>query len=78
MNNVDFLSAVASHPAFAAADLETGFIERHAGDLLPAAGQVSDRILALAALDVLAGRRQRTAAPAGDPIRRGSPPTAGA
>jgi len=35
-HNVDFLRAVAAHPAFAAADLDTGFIERHRADLLPA------------------------------------------
>ena len=29
-------SRVAAHPAFAAADLDTGFIERHRADLLPA------------------------------------------
>ena len=37
-HNVDFLRAVASHPAFEAADLDTAFIERHRADLLPADG----------------------------------------
>jgi len=61
MNNVDFLSAIAAHPAFVAADLETGFIEIHGSDLLPAPGTVSDRTLALAALDVLVRRRETIA-----------------
>ncbi len=34
-NNVDFLRAIAFHPAFEAAALDTGFIERHRADLLP-------------------------------------------
>src|SRR6476620_10892137 len=35
--NLGLLRAVAAHPAFAAAKLDTGFIARHAEDLLPAA-----------------------------------------
>ena len=35
-HNVDFLRAIAFHPAFEAADLDTAFIERHRADLLPA------------------------------------------
>ena len=35
--NLGLLSAIAGHPAFAAAELDTGFIARHAADLLPAA-----------------------------------------
>ncbi|MGH6961681.1 MAG: 3-methylcrotonyl-CoA carboxylase, partial [Dongiaceae bacterium] len=34
-HNVDFLRAIAFHPAFEAAGLDTGFIERHRADLLP-------------------------------------------
>ena len=37
-HNVDFLRAIAFHPAFEAAELDTGFIERHRADLLPADG----------------------------------------
>jgi 3-methylcrotonyl-CoA carboxylase alpha subunit len=37
-HNVDFLRAIAFHPAFEAADLDTAFIERHRADLLPADG----------------------------------------
>jgi 3-methylcrotonyl-CoA carboxylase alpha subunit len=35
--NLGLLRAIAGHPAFAAAELDTGFIGRHAADLLPAA-----------------------------------------
>ena len=58
--NVDFLAAVAAHPAFQAGALDTGFVERHLDDLLPATERAPDRILALACLDVLL-RRARTA-----------------
>ena len=33
--NIDFLAAVVAHPAFRAADIDTGFIERHRAELLP-------------------------------------------
>lgn len=33
--NIGFLAAVVAHPAFQAADLDTGFIERHRAELLP-------------------------------------------
>ena len=56
MNNVDFLSAVAAHPAFVAGDVETGFIERYAGDLLAAPGVAPDKVLAIASLDILLRR----------------------
>ena len=49
-SNLGFLSAVAAHPAFADAALETGFIETHLADLVPEAGPASDEILALTAL----------------------------
>jgi 3-methylcrotonyl-CoA carboxylase alpha subunit len=34
-HNVDFLRAIAAHPGFADADLDTAFIERYRADLLP-------------------------------------------
>ena len=49
-SNLHFLSAVAAHPAFISAALETGFIETHLADLVPEATPASDEILALAAL----------------------------
>ncbi len=51
--NLDFLSAIAAHPAFAAGEVETGFVERHRGDLFPEAGPVPDRALAFAAVRLL-------------------------
>lgn len=62
-SNVALLAAVAGHPAFAAADLDTGFIERHRNDLFPEKGPVPPLFLALACLDVLL-RRDREAATA--------------
>jgi len=35
--NLGLLRAIAGHPAFAAAELDTGFIARHAAELMPAA-----------------------------------------
>ncbi len=49
-NNVEFLQRVARHPAFAAGDIDTGFIARHAGDLLPPPPAPSDAALAACAL----------------------------
>ncbi len=63
ITNVDFLAAVAAHPAFAAGELETGFIDKHKDDLIPAPGPIPDQALALACLDLLLAR-QGHAAPA--------------
>jgi 3-methylcrotonyl-CoA carboxylase alpha subunit len=71
--NLDLLRAIADHPAFAAAELDTGFIARHAAGLLPtmpAAPEAQATIWAAAALTVV--QDQRTAAEAqagatGDP-----------
>ncbi|WP_372054145.1 acetyl/propionyl/methylcrotonyl-CoA carboxylase subunit alpha [Tistrella mobilis] len=68
--NLAFLRRVAAHPAFAAAELDTRFIERHRADLLPGPVPVSDRVLATAALYrllVLAGATAERAAASGDP-----------
>jgi 3-methylcrotonyl-CoA carboxylase alpha subunit len=54
--NIEFLAAVAAHPAFAAGDLDTGFIERHRTALFPETTPASDLVLALACLDVLLRR----------------------
>jgi 3-methylcrotonyl-CoA carboxylase alpha subunit len=62
--NVGFLAAVAAHPAFAAAELDTGFIERHRATLFPELEPASDRVLALACLDVLLRRSAEAAAAA--------------
>jgi 3-methylcrotonyl-CoA carboxylase alpha subunit len=55
-NNVSFLARVARHPAFAAAEIDTGFIARHRDALVPPAAPADDTTLALAALGVLAAR----------------------
>jgi 3-methylcrotonyl-CoA carboxylase alpha subunit len=52
-NNRAFLYRLISHPAFAGAALDTGFIERHQADLLPPPAPASDRFIALAALALL-------------------------
>lgn len=46
--NIDYLGRIATHPAFAAARLHTGFLTEHAGSLL-AAAPPRDAALALAA-----------------------------
>jgi 3-methylcrotonyl-CoA carboxylase alpha subunit len=68
--NLAFLAAVAAHPAFLAADLETGFIETHLGALVPEPSPASDEILALAALAEL---RQQARTAAQNPIASNDP-----
>src|SRR4051794_30565308 len=68
--NTEFLLAIASHPAFLAAALDTGFIQRHETDLLPEPAPARDDVLAFAALGVLLDRQakaQARAAASGDP-----------
>ncbi|HAD24656.1 MAG TPA: hypothetical protein DCF61_02850, partial [Alphaproteobacteria bacterium] len=58
VTNAGFLRAIVDHPAFAAADLDTGFIDRHLEALLPQSGAASDdKLLALAATGVLCARK---------------------
>jgi len=68
--NRAFLKAIAGHPAFATAELDTGFIARHAADLLPALPAVSDTTLALASLAILKeeARQSAEAVDAADPF----------
>jgi 3-methylcrotonyl-CoA carboxylase alpha subunit len=49
-NNVEFLQRVALHSAFAAAEIDTGFIARHADVLLPPLPAPTDTALAACAL----------------------------
>jgi 3-methylcrotonyl-CoA carboxylase alpha subunit len=49
-NNVEFLQRVARHPAFAAVEIDTGFIARHADALLPPLPAPTDIALAACAL----------------------------
>jgi 3-methylcrotonyl-CoA carboxylase alpha subunit len=68
--NLTFLAAIAAHPAFAAADLDTGFIERHRAQLLPPPQPVPDAVLGLVCLGLLLERRataERDAARSSDP-----------
>ncbi|MCD4863593.1 acetyl-CoA carboxylase biotin carboxylase subunit [Pseudomonas sp. PLB05] len=47
--NLPFLQRLLAHPAFAAGELDTGFIERHRDALLPAPGELTDAFWTLAA-----------------------------
>ncbi len=69
-NNVEFLQRVARHPSFAAADIDTGFIARHASDLLPPLPVPSDLALAACALvewSAARGESRTAARAAGEP-----------
>ncbi|QTL05328.1 acetyl/propionyl/methylcrotonyl-CoA carboxylase subunit alpha [Aquabacter sp. L1I39] len=70
--NRAFLQSILAEPAFAAADLDTGFIERHRDTLLPPPAPVDDRSLALAALYVLLDEARASASSA-DPADPWSP-----
>ncbi len=48
--NAGFLVEVLGHPAFLKGEIDTGFIERHRADLLPAGDSIPERALALAAI----------------------------
>jgi 3-methylcrotonyl-CoA carboxylase alpha subunit len=68
--NIALLSAIAAHPAFAAGQLDTGFIGRHAAELTPGGRPVTREVLAAAVLRVLADRQreaQERAAASADP-----------
>ncbi len=68
--NLQFLSALAAHPAFAGGEPDTGLIARHRAELLPEAAPASDSILAVAALSELlriGAGAEREAAGSADP-----------
>ncbi|TWS98459.1 acetyl/propionyl/methylcrotonyl-CoA carboxylase subunit alpha [Reyranella sp. CPCC 100927] len=48
--NTALLARIAAHPAFAAGEVDTGFIERHKAVVLPKAEAADTRVLALATL----------------------------
>lgn len=48
--NLAFLSRIVEHPAFARAELDTGFIPRHAAQLMPPRSELSDDFWHLAAI----------------------------
>ncbi|KAH9056884.1 carbamoyl-phosphate synthase L chain, ATP binding domain-containing protein [Lactarius vividus] len=64
--NIAFLRALAGHPAFIAAEVETGFIPRHRDELLPPLAEPPADILAQAAL-FLALRDQPPSTPNATP-----------
>jgi 3-methylcrotonyl-CoA carboxylase alpha subunit len=57
-NNVDFLRRVAEHAAFSAADLDTGFIERHEKLLIPAPKLPPVEVLGIAVLYLILQRNK--------------------
>ncbi len=68
--NLAFLSRVVGHPAFAAAELDTGFIPRYEDSLFPPAEEPGPAIVALACLaELLRGEAEaaRRAARSSDP-----------
>jgi 3-methylcrotonyl-CoA carboxylase alpha subunit len=71
--NAAFLAAIARHPAFIAAEIDTGFIERHRAELVPEAKPADDTVLALAALAVLLRRAEEATAGARRSLDPGSP-----
>ncbi|HEX2115576.1 MAG TPA: acetyl/propionyl/methylcrotonyl-CoA carboxylase subunit alpha [Alphaproteobacteria bacterium] len=62
--NVAFLRRVALHPAFAAGEVDTGFIARHRAELVPEPSPLSDQLLGLAALGILLARQREAKAQA--------------
>ncbi|MEH6527483.1 MAG: acetyl/propionyl/methylcrotonyl-CoA carboxylase subunit alpha [Sneathiella sp.] len=54
--NLDFLSKISAHPAFAAKELDTGFIDRFKEDLIPGQPLPTDEDFALAVLHILLTR----------------------
>ena len=75
--NLGLLRRIAAHPAFGAAELDTGFIGRHGADLLPRREPAPPEVLAAASLRVL--REQADAATAlgsHDPFSPWNLPTA--
>jgi 3-methylcrotonyl-CoA carboxylase alpha subunit len=75
VTNRAFLAAIVGHPAFAAADLDTGFVARHEAELLPPAAPADETMLALAALALLR-QAERDARASADPTDPFSPWTA--
>jgi 3-methylcrotonyl-CoA carboxylase alpha subunit len=58
--NIAFLERVVAHPAYLAGDTDTGFIDRHRADLLPAPGEVPVEALVAAAARVYRDELART------------------
>ena len=71
--NLDLLRAIASHPAFAAAELDTGFIARHADSLMGTPPVEADATVVWAAAALATLRAQAAAAQARETGDRWSP-----
>ena len=71
--NAAFLARIAAHPAYAAGDIDTGFIERYSDDLLQPPAAVDQRELAIVALAVLADRDRQAGAAAAVSLDPASP-----
>ena len=65
--NRDFLARILRHPEFAADAVDTGFLARNLAALVPARQPAEDRMLATAALSVLAEQGTRQAISPADP-----------
>ncbi|MGE3831874.1 MAG: acetyl-CoA carboxylase biotin carboxylase subunit [Parvibaculaceae bacterium] len=63
VTNAPFLLKLASHKAFAKADLDTGFIARHETELLPSVPPASEDVLTLAAIGLVLSERTMDASP---------------
>jgi 3-methylcrotonyl-CoA carboxylase alpha subunit len=71
VTNLGFLARIASHPQFAAGEIDTGFIERHWPELIPPRAPAPEAALAAAALARLVARDAEASAAAarsGDPF----------
>ncbi len=64
ITNLDFLSNVAAHPAFAETAVDTGFLDREQGALSPRAAHAPETILAVAAIGVMLDRDEEAKAQA--------------
>jgi 3-methylcrotonyl-CoA carboxylase alpha subunit len=69
--NIGFLQRLIACDAFAAADLDTGLIERNRAVLFPPPARASLGVLALAAMAVIQGERPADKTSAGDPWSAG-------
>lgn len=61
--NLGFLRSIIGHPAFAAAELDTGFIPRYQDQLLPVSGEPSDEFWQVAAQAFMQSRVVEDASP---------------
>ncbi len=71
--NLELLGAIAAHPAFAAGELDTGFIERHRAELFSPPGPAPDPVLAIGALSELLRVQAEAAAQAARSLDPHSP-----